>query len=103
MDTGIVITDTSQHTSLIDLTDLGTTDADSLYTLTWTVPAGRWDVMVFELKKDPASDVEGSVIVDYLDSASCALFVQMAYQPYATYAPIISGRSSITPGMMNQA
>ena len=87
MDTSIVITDTSQHTSLVDLTDSGTTNADSLYTLTWTVPTGRWDVMVFELKKDPASDVEGTVIVDYLDSASCDLFVQMAYQPYATNCP----------------
>jgi hypothetical protein len=86
MDSSIVITDTSQHTSLIDLTDSGTT-TDSLYSLTWTVPAGRWDVMVFELLKDPASDAEGTVIVDYLDSASCDLFVQMAYQPYATYCP----------------
>ena len=84
MDTGIVMTDTSQHTSLIDLTDSGTTSADSLYTLTWNVPSGRWNVMVFELQKDPASDAEGSVICDYLDSASCQLFVQMAYQPYAT-------------------
>jgi hypothetical protein len=86
MDSSIVITDTSQHTSLIDLTDSGTT-VDSLYSLTWTVPAGRWDVMVFELRKDPASDAEGFPIVDYLDTASCNLFVQMAYQPYATYCP----------------
>ena len=84
MDTAIAITDTSQHTSLIDLTDSGTTGADSLYTLTWNVPAGKWNVMVFELRKDPASDAEGSVICDYLDSVSCDLFVQMAYQPYAT-------------------
>ena len=67
---------------LIDLTDSvkGTS-------LSWSVPAGRWDVIVFECVKD------GNVICDYMDSVSVNLYIQLAYQPYFDSMPEYCGNT----------
>jgi hypothetical protein len=79
----IVAMDTADKPpKLIDLTDSvkGTT-------ISWNVPAGKWDVIVFECLKD------GNVICDYMDSVSVNLFVHMAYQPYFDSMPEYCGNT----------
>ena len=63
------------------------TDSVKGTAISWSVPAGRWDVIVFECVKD------GNVICDYLDSVSVNLFIQMAYQPYADSMPEYCGNT----------
>ena len=79
----IVAMDTADKpVKLIDLTDSvkGTS-------LSWSVPSGRWDVIVFECVKD------GNVICDYMDSVSVNLYIKMAYQPYADSMPEYCGNT----------
>ncbi len=67
---------------LIDLTDSVKGNA-----IIWRVPAGRWDVMVFQCVKSPNPQC------DYLDSASVAGFISMAYQPYYDNMPEYFGNT----------
>jgi hypothetical protein len=79
----IVAMDTADKPQrLLDLTDSvkGTT-------ISWSVPLGRWDVMVFECVKD------GNVICDYMDSVSVNLYIKLAYQPYYDSMPEYCGNT----------
>jgi hypothetical protein len=54
--------------------------------LTWSVPAGAWKVMIFTCVRDGARD-----LVDYLDPAAVARFVELTYQAYYDAFPAAFG------------
>ena len=81
----VALDTTDKPEKLVDLTDSVKGTAVS-----WNVPSGRWDIIVFECLKD------GNVIVDYMDSISVNYFIQMAYQPYYDSMPEYFGNTVIS-------
>ncbi|HVU58149.1 MAG TPA: sulfatase-like hydrolase/transferase [Puia sp.] len=51
-------------------------DLTALAGKTWSMPAGRWAVIVFTLVKDPGGQI------DYLDSAAVAAFLHITHEEY---------------------